>query len=520
MAGSSQGAEPIEALSAFAPRLARSLWMGLVALGVGGVITVLVVLNTHRLYRSEALLSYQRGIRAASMTEEGEPSRMIGARLRDIILSRHRLESNIRQLNLYSKIVDKRGMVEAVDLMMKHVSIRDREGYTYVVAYDADSREQAQSVLQALLDGVVAYERQRRSREAEDTKRFLDAERRQADQDLKTKESSLSTFLTAHPQLASEAVGGVAAAGGLLRAADRERAGLPVGDTSALEVQAAQLEESLAAAGARPTTTHGHEVGLDPGLAATQVRAIAEVQAAQRDLAEKEAHLTNEHPDVKQAMRRLALAEAAQRRADAAISSWKPPVASDPVPTSDPAAVETGRVAALRRALAAVRQQIANVRSRGVPRMEIPKASSVVLIDTEWSRLNRDVSEARERQSQLETRQFQAEIAVTLAEAGQAGQFVIADPPFKPMRPIAGSRFKAAAVGLAGSLVLALLTIGLGAAVDGRLYGVRDAEALLDDGIVVVIPNALRKLPEKAASSKAQPDEQDSGNDSAKKSVG
>jgi hypothetical protein len=119
--------------------------------------------------------------------------------------------------------------------------------------------------------------------------------------------------------------------------------------------------------------------------------------------------------------------------------------------------------------------------------------SSVVAIDTEWTRLNRNVSEARERQTQLESKQFQAELVATLAAGGQGGRLVIADPPFRPMRPIAGGRFKIAIVGAVASLLLALLAIGLMAAFDDRLYGARDVERIVHDGIVVVVPRLTGK---------------------------
>jgi hypothetical protein len=499
-----------------------------VAFALGLVITTMVVISTHRVYRSEALVAYQRGIRAASNGDDGEPARLVGARLRDTMLSRQRIEGFIKSMNLYPKVVEKRGMVEAVDLMLKHLTVRDREGYTFAVSFDYESRDLTQSVLQRVLDDIIRDERQRRAKEADDTKRFLDTERKQADEELKTRESALSAFLTAHPQLAGEAAGG-ASAGGLLRAADRERVGMSGADTTALEIQAAQIEENLAAAGARPTAVRPGEVAVDPALLASRLRADADLQAAQKDLADKQAHLTNEHPDVKQALRRLTLAEAAQRRVEAAIAAWKPPApAAGASPVTDaPTSEEGARVAALRRALGVIRQQIGAIKSRGTPRVEVPKAvSSVVAIETEWARLNRDVSEARERQSQLESKQFQAEIALTLADAGRAGQFVIADPPFKPMRPIAGSRFKVAAAGVAGSLFLALLTIGLAAAVDDRLYALRDVESMIDDGIVVAIPNGIRRLPAKAAAGKPPADKQppvasaDDAKGSANKSAG
>jgi len=153
-------------------------------------------------------------------------------------------------------------------------------------------------------------------------------------------------------------------------------------------------------------------------------------------------------------------------------------------------------VAALRRALSAIRQQIGSMRGRSAPRAEVPKTSGLaVAIDTEWTRLNRDVSEARERQNQLETKQFQAQLAATLILGGQGGQIKIADPPFKPMHPVAGERMKIALLGLAGSLLLALVVIGVFAAFDDRLYAAHDIESFVEDGIIVVIPKIIPRLP-------------------------
>jgi len=121
-------------------------------------------------------------------------------------------------------------------------------------------------------------------------------------------------------------------------------------------------------------------------------------------------------------------------------------------------------------------------------------ATAAVTIDTDWTRLNRDVSEARERQSNLEAKQFQAQLAATLTAGGQGGQLLIADPPFRPMRPVAGGRLKVALVGGAASVLLALIVIGAFAAFDDRLYAAHDVNGVFGDGIVVVIPKAAPRL--------------------------
>ena len=55
------------------------------------------------------------------------------------------------------------------------------------------------------------------------------------------------------------------------------------------------------------------------------------------------------------------------------------------------------------------------------------EVSSVVAIETQWTRLNRAVSEARAQQEQLQGRQFQAQLTATLVGGGQGGRLVIVD---------------------------------------------------------------------------------------------
>ena len=230
-------------------------------------------------------------------------------------------------------------------------------------------------------------------------------------------------------------------------------------------------------------------MSVDSKLLMAQTRAEADLQAARADLVEKQARLTDVHPDVKAAVRRVAAAEVAVKRTEAAVAAARAaaPPAADPGGSADDQG--DGRVAALKRALAAVRQQIAATRSRSAPRPELPKASgSMVSIDTEWTRLNREVSEAQERQGQIQGKQFQADMAAALIEAGEGGHLVVADKAFRPLRPIAGRRAKVAMIGAFASVMLALLVMGAFAAFDEHLYAAADIQRVVDEGFVVVIP--------------------------------
>src|SRR4029079_2549193 len=102
----------------------------------------------------------------------------------------------------------------------------------------------------------------------------------------------------------------------------------------------------------------------------------AALQAAAASLVSMQTRFTIEHPDVKAATRRLAEAEAGLRRADAALKAApRLPVAATPTrhaPGPQP------RLSAQRRALGAIRSQIAALRGRSDPRTEIPRAATSV----------------------------------------------------------------------------------------------------------------------------------------------
>jgi hypothetical protein len=297
----------------------------------------------------------------------------------------------------------------------------------------------------------------------------------------------LGNFLSRHPQLAS--VSG-SAPGATIRAAE---SGAGPADTFSLEMQAANIEDAIAKAkmGGQPgqPVMKGGRM-LDPSLVAAQSKAAADLQAARRDLAAKEARFTNDHPDVKAAVTAASQAEKAYRLAEAAAAAsatTSPAASSGDAPAADGSASGAGQVAGLQRALSAVRAQIGAVRSRSAPRREVERdLKTSVAVDTEWAELARGATEARERQ--LEARQFQAQLTATLVAANQAGGLQVIDPPFRPMKPITGGRSKVAIGGGLGSLILALGVMLLAAKFDRRIYGVEDIARVYPVDILVEVP--------------------------------
>ena len=110
--GPAPPSDGLPSLAAYVPRLLRAKWVGLIAFAVGLIGTAAWVFSTHRLYQSEVVLSYERGIVSSP---EGDSARQVGFRVQESFSSRQRMVELIKELHLYPKLVDKRGLVEATD---------------------------------------------------------------------------------------------------------------------------------------------------------------------------------------------------------------------------------------------------------------------------------------------------------------------------------------------------------------------------------------------------------------------
>src|SRR3954453_16774776 len=146
----------LASLAALLPRAARAAWVGGIALIVGLAGTAVWAVTAKRMYRSEAVVVYERGVNPGpTEAAEGESATSVGARFQDMLSSRQRMETVIKEMDLYHKLVDRKGMVEAVDELHKRLKVSGRDGYIFRVSHDSDSRDLAQSVLDRMLTLVI-----------------------------------------------------------------------------------------------------------------------------------------------------------------------------------------------------------------------------------------------------------------------------------------------------------------------------------------------------------------------------
>lgn len=434
-----------------------------------------------RSYKSETVVLYQETVRSADLTGSGEGSaetgRRLGARLREALVARTSLEPIITSFHLYPGTVERRGLVDAVDEMRKHITFRAREGDTYEISFEGSSPDEAQEVTRSLGECIVKEASSRRAEHARVLKEFVDVESERNKLELKEKEAALASFFVRHPEF-KRPVGGELP----LAVVGRPQAAIPEDQTLAgLEARAARVDQELRGK---------KSASRAPAAPVAQPVDSPELVAARRDLADKLARFTDKHPDVLAARARVRAAEAnqaallaAQASAREAAPELRTGTAEDEETLRQELAVLYARIAARRAANA-----------RGTPAAQPVSAESAppeaVALEVEFRRLQREVNDARERQRLLDEKQFKASISASSAANDRNIQVSILDPAYRPTHPSSRPRSTMLGAALAICFVLALLTAVISAKLDDRIRARADLEQLDLLPVLGVIPRA------------------------------
>ena len=484
----------IDRVLAIALRTRRFIGPALVVVVLGAVGSLAYAMLKKRVFKSETLILYREGIRSTDIVggeDQGDRAQKLGLRLKEMVLSRTRLEQIIKEAKLYPALVDERGMIDAVDEMRKHIAFRVQDGDTFGLSFEGPEPETVQAVTAKLADALLAENSRTNSEQAEVTKEFLDKEKDRLEKELKEKETLLAQFLAKHPEFAREsAQPGQNQAGASIRAASAANAAraatAPRGDSTlaSLEREAGRLQERLG----MPVTHKRGEVQADPQLVAAKEDAAAELKQAQKDLADKQSEFTEEHPDVRSARARVKVAQDKYKRAsDAVAFSMNVQQQKSAAKEEDEGYIDRG---ALENQLKRINDEIAEYKRHKADAAPAPTtvASSVVALETDWVRLNREVVAVRERFQNLQDKEFKAQMVESAAATGRTAQMVVVDAAFLPKHAAPPGRTTLMAVGLAATLALsALFALGL-ALVDDRIYDRDDIERLGMLPLIGVVP--------------------------------
>lgn len=488
-------------------RHALRFWStGFIVLTLGCVLALGVALTRPRVYRSEALILYRERVAPSALgrDEAVESARRIGLRLRELVLSRSRLERIITEFHLYAPLVEERGMAEAVDLMRAKVSFKAREGDTYALSYEGEDPGLVQRVTQRLTDALVAENERSTVEVAAGTKDFLDAELQRIEEELKKRESRLAKFLSEHPAFAAAPPGTSSLAG--VTMTDPKKAGMTPAPARRVpgdpRMEALEREAERIRARLNPTPPPPQSLSPEAKEALEmwnrrKAEANRELEAAQRDLQDKAQTYTDEHPDMKRAKGRVQAAvkllDDVQLQSMREIARLQGRSEAQVKPLTqeerDRLQAELVKVQQERERLRSARRAGEEEREAApAPARSSSEADNIVKLETTWVQLTREVADAQEQRRQVETKRFTAEIRDRLAQTEGGTRLVVIDPPYRPTKPARGGRGQVAILGGVAALLFAFLVMLARAVLDDRVYTALDIERLEIGPLLGVVP--------------------------------
>ncbi len=484
--GSSQtAAEALESVVTFLRRSLMFWKRSIVAFVVVALAAIPGVFMKARIWRSETIVLYQDNIKAAEIIgggDSGENARRVGARLREMLMSRASLEPIVKEFPRYAKLADRRGMVDAVEELRSHISFKAREGDTFEIGYEAPDPEEARDVTARLGDRIVQEAASRRAEQSKATKEYLEAQSEQNKAKLRAAETEMQNFLVAHPDyLALTLPPGVKVPGVTTPGAVPVPPGTKDPVLFQMEAEAHSIERQLRG-------SKGGD-GVQP---APEPVESPEVAAARKDLADKRALYTDQHPDVVAARRRLQAALDADAK--------KAPPTPAPTPGGDKLSEADRKVLELK--LANLRRAIAERRAANGPATPgAPSAapgasptsagSEAVALEVEFRRLQREVAYLKEAQRMLDDKLFKAGLNAGANMSDRNIQVSILDPAYLPTHASSKPRSTMLAVYIAIAVILAMLVALISARLDDRIYQKGDLEVLDLMPVVGVIPRSV-----------------------------
>ncbi|HEY4122767.1 MAG TPA: protein kinase, partial [Byssovorax sp.] len=432
---------------------------------VGGLGTAQVVRMRKPAFKSETVIFYREGIQRSLINNDPggpDPLRMLGAKLKEMLLAQANLKQVIRLYHLYPEIVARQDENAAVEMFRRKIDFKARSTDTFAITFEGTSRDEAQMVTAKLADLIVEENAKLKTDQAKETTHFLDAEKKRSNDELEKAESEVAQFVADHPEFANDNANG-------------SRVGIGVRAQQQEQHQEA-ASRTVARRRASPSASAAAVQAVDPALAAQRVQAQTDVAAAQRDVADKERRLTDEHPDMRAARMRAASAEAALQAIDEKIAAEVPP--------APPAAAEPPPRPRAPRAEASAKEKAPSSK----------KDEEIVAMETEWARLNRELTKAQQRAVDLEGRLFKAEMAASSEIGGYAAQIAVLDPAYRPTGPSSIPNKTVLGAGFFFSLAIGIVLAALrGLLFDDRIYDPSEVELLNVGPVLGLVPRASKK---------------------------
>jgi capsular polysaccharide biosynthesis protein len=469
--------ESLAGVGAFLKRALRFWFAVPVALAVAGLACLAFLRLRNPEFRSETVVLYSQGSAPGETPDQAGGPRNVTVRMKELLMSRPKLEKVVTEYDLYREDRQRLGMAEAVDELRRHIDYRAPGGDTFSIAFVGSTPAEAQRVTARLARLVIEKDAELRKQQAVVARDFLVAEKTKTEARLRSAERELAAFMAKHPRFALDTT--PLAQGAAIRATTASSAfGTPLGPA----VRTIPTAASPPAAGAPPSSRAPVPSGSFDADSEVS-RATAAVAAARAHLGEELEHYTPAHPDVR-------AAQAAVERAESRLALLGQGAGATPVP---PAASADPAMAAVEPSKA--QKPIA----RPPPRTPVPsnlaapsRDREVVALETDWLKLTSAVTEARQRQDQVEGALFKADILASSESSGRGLSMTVIDPAYLPAQPLPPGRALIVLMFAAVGLLLGLGVVLLLALFDDRILGARDVGFAAE--VLALVPGRARRV--------------------------
>jgi len=441
----------------------RRWWIG-VPFAVLAVATVAVVMWLPRSFQSSSTIQVvsesaaDAYVRTAGDTRQ--PDRL--ATIRQTTLTRTRLESIIKDLDLYATLRDRAVMDQVLDRMNSDIIFRSSDRDVLQVGFTATDPYVSLAVATRLTSLLVEENARARGQQAEGINQFLDAQLADVRAKLDEQEKQLETYKTKYSgELPSQLAMNTQQIGNsqvvvrsLLDTIGRDQE-----QRLLLQRQLESVQASENAAAARSAT------------AVDVVNGPNELDAARVRLKALELRLTPEHPDVQRARRDVAKLE--QQALAQPGSAPRAGAAAPPAPRqADVRARDIqAQIDVLDRRTASNQQEVTRLRVLGDEYAR--RIASAPVRESELATLTRDTEDTKKLYSSLMQKQKDATLAADLAKATIGERYRIIEPARLPQKASGRSKRDMLAIGL---LMALFLSVGLAAVVEYRDSSLRSEE--------------------------------------------
>ncbi|MEW5983891.1 MAG: hypothetical protein AB1806_16180 [Acidobacteriota bacterium] len=400
-------------------------------------------------------------------------------------LTRSRLETIIKDLDLYPDMRQRAVMEQVVERMRSDITFRSTDRDVFNLGFTSQSPRVAHAVATRLTALFLEENARDREQQAEATTHFLDSQLADIRKTLDTQEAQLETYKAQHsgelPTQLSLNVQELNNSQNNLRslletiARDQDQ---KLFMQRQLEVAQSSADVAIAAAG-----TGGVTFGGDPASGQGQPDPL---EAARATLKSLELRLTPEHPDVQRTKRLIATLEQQKARER---------TASGRVEETNPASLRRdyqlrelrGQIDTLDRRLAANSEQVRHLRARIDQYSR--RIDATPLRESELATLSRDYEDTKKLYSSLLARKQEASMAANLERKNIGDRFRVIEPAQLPQRASSKSRRSQLLLGL---MVALGVSVALGAFIEYRDTSVRtetDVAAVLHLPVLAVIPD-------------------------------